>query len=79
MVDEMGSQLPYWSQLIYSGKKQDTSRLLVDGNAELNLKLTESDLNLYTLFPLPLLYYCSSFYHLKFVEKEAENLTFLVK
>ncbi len=41
--------------------------------------LTESVLNLYVLFSLPLLYYCPSFYHLKFVEEEAENFTPLSK
>ncbi len=31
---------------------------------------------MYILFLLPLMYQCSSFYHLKFVEEEAENVTF---
>ncbi len=41
--------------------------------------LTETVLNLYIIFCLPLLCYCPSFYHLKFVEEEAENFTFSVK
>ncbi len=41
--------------------------------------LTESVLNLHILIPLLLLYYCPSFYHLKFVEEEAENFTVSVK
>ncbi len=41
--------------------------------------LTESVLNPYVLIPLPYLYYYPRFYHLKFVEEEAENFTPLSK
>ncbi len=49
-------------------------RLLVDRSAELNYYVHE--LPSCILFPLPWLYHCSSLYHLKFVEEEAENATF---
>ncbi len=60
------------------------SRLLVDRNAELNHYLQNLSwiyiyIYIYILFPLTLLYYCPRFYHLKFVEEEAENFTFSVK
>ncbi len=53
------------------------SWLLVDRNADWTITYR---ICLYVLIPLPLLYYCPSFYYQKFVqEEEAENFTFSVK
>ncbi len=41
--------------------------------------LTEFVLNLYVFISLALLHCCPFFYHVNFVEEEAENLTFTVK